>query len=85
MADEPTPSVGPIRRHNAIAGQFSLSAEVTYPGEPASTVTFTGSSYGGPIVMITPGNPRGVFVTDPGRFGSELTAQWVRRFFGADS
>jgi hypothetical protein len=66
-----------IRRHSGIAGQFAVSAEVTYPGEPMRAVTFTGSN-GGPVVMTT----AETFVTDPGRFG-KFGETWVRKFFEA--
>lgn len=67
-----------IRRHAGIAGQFSVSADVHYPGEEARLVTFVGSVYGGPVVMQT-GRVE-TFVTDPARFG-EFGEDWVRRFF----
>lgn len=65
-----------------IAGQFNLTAEVTYPGEPTYEVTFVGSTYGtpGPVVMVTE-DLNETFVTDPGRFGSTFNPSWVRAFF----
>lgn len=77
------PTLGSIRKHSGIAGVIAYSVPVTYPDEPTETITFRGSVYGGPVVMVTPGNPAGVFVTDPARFG-RLSPVWVRRFFGAD-
>jgi hypothetical protein len=74
------PILGKIKRHNGIAGQLSYTVDVTYPGEPSEQLTFVASSYGGPVVMVTPGNPGGVFVTDPERFG-KFGTDWVRRFF----
>ena len=74
------PTLGPIRKGPGIAGQIGYTVEVTYPGEPASRVTFVGSAYGGPVVMQTPGNPEGMFVTEPGRFG-DFGPEWVRKFF----
>jgi hypothetical protein len=74
------PTLGRIVRHAGIAGQLAYSVSVTYAGERASVVTFTGSTYGGPVVMVTPGNPRGVFVTAPERFG-KFGPSWVRAFF----
>lgn len=68
-----------IRRQAGIAGQFSVSADVEYPGESPCTVVFIGSTYGGPVVMRT-GRVE-TFVTDPGRFG-EFGTDWVRRFLG---
>jgi hypothetical protein len=80
------PTLGRIVRHAGIAGQYALSVLVTYPGELGSVVTFTGSTYGGPIVMAFPGFARGLFVADDviDRCGRELTPEWVRRFYGAD-
>jgi hypothetical protein len=71
-----------VRRSAGIAGQFAVIARVGYPGESPVELTFTGSVYGGPVVMSTPSNPGGVFVSDPGRFGP-FDEAWVRRFFGA--
>jgi hypothetical protein len=77
------PTLGRIVRHAGIAGQLAYSVSVAYPGERASVVTFTGSVYGapGPVVMVTPGNPRGMFVTAPERFGETFGPAWVRAFF----
>lgn len=77
------PTILNVKRHDGVAGQYSLSVVVQYAGEPAETVEFIGSVYGSPIVMVTNGNPGGVFV-DRGvsdRCGVELTPEWVRRFF----
>ena len=70
-----------IKRHVGVAGQVSYVALVEYDDEPVSAVTFVGSVYGGPVVMTTPSDPKGVFVTNPARFG-EFGEEWVRRFFG---
>ena len=77
------PALGRIVRHSGVAGQLAYSVAVTYPGEPARVVTFTGSVYGapGPVVMITPANPRGMFVSSPERFGATFGPAWVRSFF----
>jgi len=77
-----TPTVDQIKRHNGVAGQFSYSARVRYPGESASTVTFVGSTYGGPIIMVTPDGhqiPVSSRVTE--RIGATLNPDWVRAFF----
>jgi hypothetical protein len=58
-----------------VAGQYSITAMVEYPGEESRAVTFTGSVYGGPVLM-----GESTFVTDPGRFGA-FGERWVRRFF----
>jgi hypothetical protein len=77
------PTVTNVKRHAGIAGQYSISAEVQYPNETPQSVSFVGSTYGGPIVMVRP-NGRQVFidraVTD--RIGEKLTPEWVARFFG---
>lgn len=69
-----------VKRHAGIAGQFSVTADVEYPGAPVHAVEFVGSTYGGPVVMISGGVQ--TFVTDPDRFG-EFGEQWVRAFFAA--
>lgn len=74
-----TPTLGPIRRRNGVAGQVAYTVDVTYPDESPSTITFVGSVYGGPVVMVTPAGHE-TFVrnaTDLGPFNPE----WVRRFF----
>jgi len=73
------PTVLRITKHAGIAGQLAYVAEVQYPDEPAALVTFTGSTYGGPVVVSTPTLGE-VFVDDPARFG-RLSPEWVRRFF----
>lgn len=81
MTDAPV--VTDIKRVNGVADQVGYTATVTYEGEDPSLVTFTGSVHGGPIVMVTPGNPRGVFVSNrvTERIGSTLSPEWVRQFF----
>lgn len=74
------PTLGPITRKGGVAGQMSYSVSVSYPDEPASTVTFVGyPAAGGPVVMVLPSGQQ-TFVTDPGRFGS-FGPEWVRKFF----
>lgn len=71
-----TPTVHKVTRHAGIAGQFSISAEVEYPGESRETVTFVGSTYGGRVVMVLP-NGLQTFVDRSvmDRCGSELTPE----------
>lgn len=68
-----------VKRHRGIAGQYSVTADVTYENEPTEHVEFVGSGYGGPVVMVLPSG-RQTFVTDPGRFG-EFGTEWVHKFF----
>lgn len=68
-----------VKRERGVAGQVSYSAAVRYPGETVSIVSFVGSVYGGPVVMVTPSGAQ-TFVTDPSRFG-EFGEEWVKRFF----
>jgi hypothetical protein len=70
-----------IRKQNGPAGQIAYTAE-TEDGP----LTFVGSVYGGPIVMVTPSGAQ-TFVSDPGRFssgpnrfGNLLTEEWVESF-----
>lgn len=83
----PSPSLGPITRSTGVAGQVAYLADVTYPGEESRPVTFVGSAFGGPVVMVTRsalGDEVQTFVTDPGRFGT-FGPRWVRRFFGVEA
>ena len=74
------PKLSKVRRSNGVAGQISYSVDVTYSGEPTETLTFVGSVYGGPVVMVSPNGVQ-TFVTDPQRFGT-FGPEWVCRFFG---
>jgi hypothetical protein len=74
-----TATLANVTRHAGIAGQYSVTADVTYPGEPSERIEFVGSTYGGPVVMILPSGAQ-TFVTDPGRHGAFGVA-WVRSFF----
>jgi hypothetical protein len=76
---EVKPELGMIKRQNGVAGEVSYSVAVTYPGEETSTVTFVGSIYGGPVVMVGPQGHQ-TFVSDPSRFG-KFGPDWVRKFF----
>lgn len=69
-----------VKKTGGLAGQIRYTAAVRYPEEDTSTVSFVGSVYGGPVVMVTEGFPEGVFVTDPGRFGT-FGSGWVEKFF----
>lgn len=73
-------TVQAVTKTGGIAGQVRYTAAVQYPGEDTSTVSFVGSVYGGPVLMITAGFPDGMWVTDPGRHG-EFGPEWIERFF----
>ena len=72
-----------ITRQNGPAGQISFTAETA-----DGPLTFVGSAYGGPIVMVMPSGTQ-TFVSDPGRFadsrkfGNLLDEQWVRNFLAS--
>jgi hypothetical protein len=74
-----TPTVTHVRKIKGVAGQFAVRATVGYPGEDPQVIEFVGSSYGGPVLMVTDAGQN--WVTDPGRFGTFGT-DWVRKFFG---
>lgn len=76
-------TVHSVTRSAGIAGQYSLTSVVEYPGEGRSSVVFVGSTYGGPIVMRTESGME-VFVSSDvlDRIGRTLTPAWVRAFFG---
>lgn len=76
------PEILSLKTEKGIAGQYAINAMVRYPGEAVSRVSFVGSIYGGPIVMVTTGGAQ-VFVSSPERFGERLTLQWVRNFFAS--
>jgi hypothetical protein len=71
-----------VRRHAGIAGQFSVTADVTYGDDPTQKIQFVGSTYGGPVVMVLPDGSQ-TFVTDPSRFG-KFGTEWVRKFFASE-
>lgn len=73
-----TVTIHTIKRDVGIAGQVAYTATVQYAGEEPHDVTFVGSNYGGPVVMVWGGVQ--YFVTDPDRFG-DFGEEWVRRFY----
>lgn len=79
METQARPTMGKIRRHNGVAGQYAYTVTVTYPGEEPLALTFIGSAYGHPTYLEM-GNGRQVFVRDAGRYGPKLSPEWVRRF-----
>jgi len=81
-----TPTITNITKHNGVAGQFSYTATVQYPGEDASRTEFVGSIYGGAPILIM-GNGAQVLVRYSHRFTdfSTLNPQWVRDFFKTEA
>ncbi len=76
------PSITNIKRHNGVAGQFSYTASIRYPGEETTRIEFVASVYGGSPILVME-NGAQVFVRPSGRFAdfSTLNPQWVRDFF----
>lgn len=77
-----TCTLGPIRRHSGIAGQYAYTVLVTYPNESTHETVFVGSTYGGGVTMIHPGLGS-LQVFDAGRYGATLNPDWVRAFYAA--
>lgn len=71
-----------ITLHKGIAGQLCVTATVDH----GDTVSFYGSVYGGPVVMVTPSGLES-FVTDPGRFGAfaDDPKEWAHKFVTANA
>ncbi len=74
------PTVTNIKRHNGVAGQYSYTAKVQYPGEDTGSIEFVGDTYSQHVIMVM-GNGAQVLVRDPWRHGDKLNPEWVRRFF----
>lgn len=67
-----------IRKQSGVAGQISFTASTD-----DGPLTFVGSVYGGPVVMVLPSGVQ-TFVSDAGRFG-EFGEQWVENFLVAST
>lgn len=78
------PTVESVKVSHGIAGQLAAYVKVNYGGD-TSEVSFVGSSFGGPVVMITATLGQ-QFVTTPERFGSfgSDPEGWVSRFYTTD-
>lgn len=74
------PMIDRIKRHNGVAGQFSYTVEVTYPGEDTTKLEFVGHAYGDSVIMCLPTGAQ-IYVWDPSRFGDTLSPTWVKNFF----
>jgi len=82
-----------VTRHNGIAGQIAYDVDVRYRYDSADNdfgsdsdlfkVSFIGSVYGGPVVMVSPGGAQ-TFVDDPAQYG-EFSPRWIRRFYGIET
>lgn len=66
-----------IHKRSGVAGQVSFTAQTD-----DGPLTFVGSVYGGPVVMVTASGHQ-TFVSDPGRFGEKLSGEWVAAFLKA--
>ncbi len=75
-----TPTITNIRKHQGIAGQFSYTASVTYPGEDTGNIEFVGDAYGTSVIMVM-GNGAQVSVRRDDLWGVPLNPDYVRRFF----
>lgn len=72
-----------VTRHGGRRGVTTIgavTAEVTYPGEPAQSVTFVGEN-GGRIVRLITQQGVARVIGDPYRFGAFGPA-WVTRYYG---
>jgi hypothetical protein len=80
-----TPVIHSITRAPGIAGQFSVTVELEYYGEGRSSVTFVGSVYSGPVVMVLPSGAQ-TYVSGPEDYGdfSANGPAWVRSFFAPE-
>jgi len=72
------PRVISITRADGVAGQYALEVATEHAGE-VTLVSFVGSTYGAPVVMVWNGGQ--VPVVDWKRFGDTLDEEWVRRFY----
>lgn len=70
------------KKSAGVAGGYQVSTTVTYDGEAPAVLTFVGSVYGGPIVMVLASGVQ-VVVSDAWRFGAQLDAAWVDGFLSA--
>lgn len=79
--ERPLPSLSDVSVAYGVAGRLVACVDVTYPGGAVCPVTFAGSVYGGPVVMILGSGQH--FVSSPERFGRfcDGPADWVRRFY----
>lgn len=84
--DNPQPEVLRVKRKNGVGGQFQVTAHVQYGETSPDPVSFVGSVYGGPVVMVDFSGVQHI-VSSPDRFGDFSTdwEEWVYRFFGTTS
>jgi hypothetical protein len=79
VSDSPSVQVG--HRIDGVAGQYAYSVTVKWPDEAAVHVRFTGSIYGGPIIVSGAllDMPISQGVLD--RIGRTLSPEWIERFY----
>lgn len=80
--EDTRPVVHDARMTHGVAGAVQVVAQVGYPGEAPRHVTFAGSVYGGPVVMVTGFGSHYVDQSVRERCGERLNVEWVMRFFG---
>lgn len=69
-----------VTKHRGIAGQYSYEVSYRYDTGASHRVTFVGSEYGAPVVMVD--GTHQWFVSDWRQYGDTLNVAWVRRFYG---
>lgn len=82
--DRPLPTLTNVVKGTGLAGAYSYTVDVTYPGEDTRQVTFTTSIYGGPVVMTTDTGQELVHSAVVNRLGHTITEAWLLAFFGHD-
>lgn len=80
------PTIAKVKKTKGVAGQYAVTALVTYPGEKPDLIQFVGNTAGGPIVMVLPSGLQ-TFVSESvkARCGYTLSETWVEKFFAEDA
>lgn len=82
-AETVPPEVLRAAMNYGLAGQVSVTAQVSYHDGSPHHVTFLGNNtYGGPVVMVTGYGSHFIDREVRERCGPELSVEWVMRFFG---
>lgn len=80
----PKATVREVRRIDGLLGAFQLDVTVEYDNGTRDYVTFVGSDYGTPgLVMLSSSGVEWTRVESPERFGDRLNAAWVRNFYAS--